>query len=60
MQLVLHEVEMHPLTDAPLVNRCFDSLNELEQVLADQCLWLAQQEQIVRSATRFEWWPTVA
>jgi hypothetical protein len=64
--LPAHSPELQPaehlwqLTDAPLVNRCFDSLDELEQVLADHCRWLEQQERIVRSATRFEWWPAVA
>jgi transposase len=47
-------------TDAPLVNRCFDSLDQLEQVLVDHCCWLEQQEQSIRSATLFDWWPNVA
>jgi transposase len=47
-------------TDVPLVNRCFDSLDELEQVLIDHCCWLEYQHQTIRSATRFDWWPAVA
>jgi transposase len=49
-----------PLTDAPLVNRCFASLDELEQVLIDRCCWREQQEPLVRSATCFDWWPNGA
>lgn len=44
------------LTDAPLVNRCFTSLDDLEHVLADRCRWLMTAPDIVRSATLFSWW----
>jgi hypothetical protein len=47
------------LTDAPLVNRCFASLDDLEHVLIDRCCWLEQHQPLVRSATCFDWWPTV-
>jgi transposase len=50
---------MWALTDVPLVNQCFDSLEALEQVLVDRCCWLEQQLDLVRSATLFDWWPTV-
>ena len=48
------------LTDIPLANRCFDSLDDLEQVLIDHCCWLERQLDLVRSATCFHWWPQVA
>ena len=48
------------LTDAPLVNRCFDTLDDLEAALIDHCSWLEQQFDLVRSATCFDWWPNVA
>jgi transposase len=48
------------LTDAPLVNRCFDSLDALEQVLIDRCCWLQDQPALVRSTTLFHWWPPAA
>jgi transposase len=48
------------LTDAPLVNRCLASLDDLEQVLIDRCCWLEQHPALVRSATCFDWWPNVA
>jgi len=47
-------------TDRPLANRCFDSLDELENVLVEHCRWLQQQTTLLRSATLFDWWPVVA
>ena len=49
-----------PLTDKPLANHCFESLDDLEQVLVGHCCWLQQQTAIVRSATLFNWWPSIA
>lgn len=46
-----------PLTNRPLVNRCFDSLDDLEAVQAEQCRFLQQCPELVRSATLFHWWP---
>ena len=46
-----------PLTNAPLANRCFSSLDELEAVQAERCNWLQDHPDLIRSATRFHWWP---
>ena len=46
------------LTDAPLINPCFATLDHLDAGLVDRCAWLLQQFDIVRSTTRFHWWPT--
>lgn len=48
------------LSDAPLVNRCFASLDDLETAQADRCNWLQDHPDIVRSATNFHWWPQIA
>ena len=45
-------------TDKPLFNRHFTSLDALETLLIDHCCWLQEQFQLIRSATRFSWWPT--
>ena len=45
------------LTDVPLVNRCFASLDDLETVLVNRCRWLMAQPDLIRSATLFPWWP---
>jgi len=46
-----------PLTNQPLANRCFASLEELESVQAERCRWLQDHPDLVRSATLFHWWP---
>ena len=46
-----------PLTNLPLANRCFSSLDELEAVQADRCNWLQDHPDLIRSATGFHWWP---
>ncbi len=48
-----------PLTNTPLANRCFASLDELEAVQAERCNWLQDHPELIRSATCFHWWPDV-
>ena len=45
------------LTDVPLVNRCFDSLEALRAVLAPHCAWLETQRDRITQQTLFHWWP---
>lgn len=45
------------LTDAPLRNRHFESLEALQKVLAQQCRALEAQREVVRAHTLFHWWP---
>lgn len=46
-----------PLTNTALVNRHFATIDELEDVQADRCIHLQRQQNLVRSATLFPWWP---
>ena len=47
-----------PLVDEPLVNRAFDSLDALEQVLAERCEHLSSQMcDFIQGLTDFHWWP---
>jgi transposase len=49
-----------PFSDAPLVNRHFqdiDELEELEDVQLARCAVLQRRRDLIRSATRFSWWP---
>jgi hypothetical protein len=46
-----------PLADAPLVNRHFRDLDELEEVQFARCAVLQTQRDRIRSATLFPWWP---
>ncbi|HYU75780.1 MAG TPA: hypothetical protein VEL31_24165 [Ktedonobacteraceae bacterium] len=47
-----------PLSNEPLANRVFTSLDELEQVQADRCRWLQTHPEVVRGRTCFHWWPS--
>ena len=45
------------LVDAPVVNRSFATLDDLEAVLVPRCQELAQQRRRIKSLTRYHWWP---
>jgi hypothetical protein len=47
-----------PFSDAPLVNRHFRDIDELEDVQLARCAVLQRRRDLVRSATLFSWWPT--
>lgn len=46
-----------PLVDAPLANRTFDSIDQLDGTLSEQCVRLTQQPGRIRSLTLYHWWP---
>jgi hypothetical protein len=46
-----------PLSNEPLANRVFTSLDELEEVQAQRCRWLQAHPHIVQAHTCFHWWP---
>jgi hypothetical protein len=48
-----------PLTNEPLANRVFRSLDELEDVQAERCRWLQAHPDITRGQTSFHWWPSL-
>lgn len=58
-----HSPELQPcehlwqFSDAPLVNRHFRDINELEDVQMARCAVLQEQPERMRSATLFPWWP---
>jgi len=45
------------LTDATVVNRCFDTLDHLTDALAQRCAWLETQPDMLTHQTLFHWWP---
>jgi len=47
-----------PLSNEPLANRLFTSLDELEQVQADRCRWLQAHPEVIRGRTSYHWWPS--
>ena len=57
-----HSPELQPaerlwaLTDEPLANRCFASLDELEETLCRRCAFLSTQPELISQHTLFHWW----
>jgi transposase len=47
-----------PLSNEPLANRSFASLDELEQVQVERCRWLQAHPALIHAYTCFHWWPT--
>ena len=48
------------LCDQVLVNRCFDTLADLEAVLAPHLVALTRRSEQIRALTLFSWWPTAS
>ncbi len=46
-----------PLLDEPLVNQHFATLADVDQAVAQRCLVLDADPNIVRAHTGFQWWP---
>ena len=49
-----------PLSDEALANRCMEEIEELEEALADRCVALSDQPEVIRSYLRYHWWPNAA
>ncbi len=49
-----------PLTNEPIANRTFESLDELEEVLFQRCLVLLQQQDLIKAIAFYHWWPSTA
>lgn len=45
------------LADEPLVNRSFESLDELEETLASRCRILSTMTEEISALTNYHWWP---
>jgi transposase len=46
-----------PLSNEPLANRVFNSLDELQDVQAERCRWLQAHPDIICRRSSFHWWP---
>jgi transposase len=49
-----------PLSNEGVANRHFDEIEELEEALVDRCVALGDQPELIRSYTRYHWWPNAA
>jgi hypothetical protein len=47
------------LSDEPIVNRSFDTLDQLQNTLSQQWVALIQQSQRIKAHTLFHWWPII-
>jgi hypothetical protein len=45
------------LTDEPIANKSFESLEVLAEVLAERCRTLSNQPERIKASTLFSWWP---
>ena len=43
--------------DEPLANRCFETLEALDQTVSQRCIELTKHSGIIRASTLFHWWP---
>ena len=48
-----------PLSNEPLLNRTFPSLDELEDLQCQRCCYLQSHPELIRSVTRFHWWTSI-
>lgn len=44
-----------PLIDEPVANKYFDTIDQLDEVIADRCRRLNRK--IIQARTNFHWWP---
>jgi transposase len=61
-----HSPELQPserlwaLSDEGVANRYFEHIEELEETLVERCRALREQPAVIRSYTRYHWWPEAA
>jgi transposase len=61
-----HSPELQPaehlwaFVDEPLVNTHFATLDDLDRILAERCVALTEQRDLIRASTLFHWWPRQA
>jgi transposase len=49
-----------PLSNEGVANRHFEEIEELEEALVKRCVALCNQPEVIRSYTRYHWWPQAA
>ncbi|MEH2182844.1 hypothetical protein [Nostoc sp.] len=51
---------MWTLTNEPIANLSFESLDEVEEVLIQRCRQIIDQTDFVHGLTHFHWWLEIA
>lgn len=49
-----------PLTNEPIANHSFETLDELIHILFERCRALLKLPELIRGLTNFHWWPQIA
>lgn len=49
-----------PLLDEPVVNKHFETIDEMDATLAQRCRRLHQDQALIAAHTNFHWWPKPA
>ncbi len=49
-----------PLSNEGVANRHFEEIEDLEEALLERGVALCDQPEIIRSYTRYRWWPEAA
>ena len=49
-----------PLSNEGVANRYFEEIEDLEEALVERCVALGDQPEVIRSYTRYHWWPEAA
>ncbi len=49
-----------PLTNEPIANKSFETLDQLEEVLFQRCQVLLEQRELIRGLTCYHCWPKTA
>jgi transposase len=49
-----------PLSNEGVANRYFEEIEDLEEALIERCVALCNQPEVIRSYTRYHWWPQAA
>jgi len=61
-----HSPELQPaerlwvLSDEGVANRHFEEIGEMEEALVGRCVALGEKPEVIRSYTRYHWWPEAA
>jgi len=48
-----------PLVNEPLANEAFETIVEVEELVAQRCCRLLKQQQLIQGLTFYHWWPEV-
>jgi len=49
-----------PLSNEGVANHHFEHIEDLEEALIERCVALCNQPEVIRSYTRYHWWPQAA